>query len=71
MTDISTTLIATARTAMPRPKLPTRSIGTTILAIPSAVWQAFYMAYAAPYQAMRRGPNPAGDAELQGRDPSW
>ncbi len=44
-------------------------LGALLVAIPSAVGEAFSMAYAAPYQGSKRPI--AADGADQGRDPNW
>jgi hypothetical protein len=46
-------------------------IGASLAAMSTALGEAFWMAYVAPFETVARRPPPAGEAELQGRDPNW
>ena len=63
MTDIIiTTPISLRRPSLPRLELPKLGIGRVISEIPSAILQAFEMAYLAPSSVMQRKPSVASSA---------
>lgn len=69
MTDIiSTDRFTICRTGTPRRAKPKPVLVNAVLAMISAMAQAFSMAYVEPYQ---RRPFADKDLDPQGRDPSW
>jgi hypothetical protein len=56
---------------MKLPSLPELRIGATLCAMATALGRALEMAYVAPFDSVARRSPPAGDADLQGRDPNW
>ena len=72
MTDIFTTVLITIRRPSLLPlQLPKLAIGRAISEIPSAIVQAFEMAYVTPFNTPQIKPPVALDADLEGRDPTW
>lgn len=52
-------------------RLPKLGIGRAISKMPSAIAQAFELAYLLPFCASQRKPSTVIDEGVEGRDPSW